>query len=69
MVGDIDGDGKVTPKDVTKLRRYLAGGWDVEVSLENADIDGDGKVTPKDVTILRRYLAGGWGIELPKKAN
>ena len=22
-VGDVDGDGSITPKDVTKLRRYL----------------------------------------------
>lgn len=64
ITGDVDGDGQITPKDVTKLRRFLAGGWNVEVSVENADIDGDGKVTPKDVTMLRRYLAGGWGISL-----
>jgi uncharacterized repeat protein (TIGR02543 family) len=64
ITGDVDGDGQITPKDVTKLRRFLAGGWNVEVSVKNADIDGDGKVTPKDVTMLRRYLAGGWGISL-----
>lgn len=66
-VGDVDGDGSVTPKDVTKLRRYLAGGWDVTVDVADADVDGDGSVTPKDVTKLRRYLAGGWGVELPLK--
>ena len=26
-VGDVDGDGQITPKDVTLLRHYLAGGW------------------------------------------
>ncbi len=66
-VGDVDGDGSVTPKDVTKLRRYLAGGWDVEVDVADADVDSDGSITPKDVTKLRRYLAGGWGVELPLK--
>ncbi len=66
-VGDVDGDGSVTPKDVTKLRRFLAGGWNVNVEVADGDVDGDGSITPKDVTKLRRYLAGGWGVELPVK--
>jgi hypothetical protein len=66
-VGDVDGDGSITPKDVTKLRRYLAGGWGVDVATEDGDVDEDGAITPKDVTKLRRYLAGGWGIILPQK--
>jgi YD repeat-containing protein len=69
FVGDVDGDGTVTPKDVTKMRRFLAGGWDVEVATEDGDVDEDGSITPKDVTKLRRYLAGGWGVELPKKSD
>ncbi len=68
-VGDVDGDGDITPKDVTVLRRYLAGGWNVSVSAEDADVDGDGDITPKDVTVLRRFLAGGWGVELPVKES
>lgn len=63
-LGDTDVDGNITPKDVTLLRRYLAGGWNVEISEANADVDKDGSITPKDVTMLRRYLAGGWGITL-----
>lgn len=66
-VGDVDGDGDITPKDVTAMRRYLAGGWDVEIDSEDGDVDQDGSITPKDVTMLRRYLAGGWGITLPEK--
>jgi hypothetical protein len=68
-VGDVDGDGSITPKDVTKMRRFLAGGWDVDVVTEDGDVDGDGAITPKDVTKLRRYLAGGWGAELPVKTT
>ncbi len=64
-IGDIDEDGTITPKDVTLLRRYLAGGWNVQINMSLADIDQDGSVTPKDVTLLRRYLAGGWGVEMP----
>ena len=64
LVGDVDNDGSITPKDVTLLRRHLAGGWNVKINELNADIDKDGSITPKDVTRLRRYLAGGWGIVL-----
>ena len=64
--GDANGDGKVTLKDVTELRRLLATS-DVDISeIEgNPDVNGDGVVNLKDVTLLRRYLAGGWGVELP----
>ena len=61
---DVNGDGEITTKDVTILRRYLAGGWDVTINEANSDINGDGEVTTKDVTLLRRHLAGGWGVEL-----
>lgn len=68
-VGDVDGDGEITPKDVTMLRRYMAQGWNVDVTIEDADVDSDGEITPKDVTMLRRYLAKGWGVVLPEKEN
>ncbi len=67
--GDANSDGKVDVRDVTALRRYLAGGWNVNISQENTDVNCDGKVDSKDLTILRRYLAGGWGIELPTVKN
>ena len=66
-VGDINDDGIVNAKDVTTLRRYLAGGWNVNINTKNADVDGDGNVNTKDVTILIRYLAGGWDIQLAQK--
>lgn len=54
--GDINGDGAVDAKDVTVLRRYLAG-WNVDIHLDAADLNGDGEVNAKDVTVLRRQLA------------
>ncbi len=62
--GDVNEDGSVDLKDVTILRRHLAGGWNVRINEYNSDVNGDGSIDLKDVTILRRYLAGGWGIEL-----
>lgn len=64
LPGDINGDGVVGTKDVTVLRRYIAGGYDVTVVDEALDVNGDGEVTTKDVTVLRRFIAGGYGIEL-----
>lgn len=68
IVGDIDGDGIVTPMDNMILARKLAGWSGIDgmiVSIEAADIDGDGVVTPLDNMILARKLAG-WGADYDK---
>ncbi len=67
--GDVDDDGKIGAKDITTLRRYLAGGWDVTINDVKSDVNADGNVDAKDVTVLRRYLAGGWGVTLPDDPN
>ena len=64
VIGDVNGDGDVNNKDVTMLRRYLVGGWNVSIDELAADINGDGDVNNKDVTMLRRYLVGGWNVAL-----
>ncbi|MBR5178670.1 MAG: dockerin type I repeat-containing protein [Lachnospiraceae bacterium] len=64
--GDADGNQIVNAKDVTLIRRRLAGGWGVELDEAKVDVDGDGKLSAKDVTIVRRFLAGGWGVSLTK---
>jgi len=64
-LGDLNGDGVINSKDVTLLRRYLAGGYSVTLTNELiADVNKDGVVNAKDVTILRRFLAGGYGVVL-----
>ena len=55
--GDINGDGEVNNKDVTRLFRYLSG-YDVEVVEAALDVNGDGSVNNKDLTRLFRYLSG-----------
>ena len=64
IAGDVNGDGSVDLKDVTILRRYLAGGWDVTIDEENADVNGSGTVTLVDVILITRFLAGGWNVTL-----
>ena len=57
VVGDVNGDGTVTPKDAMILIRYVNTWPDVNiVSMSNADINKDGAVTPKDAMLLIRYV-------------
>ena len=55
--GDINGDGVVNNKDLTRLMKYLSG-EDVEVTEAALDVNGDGTVNNKDLTRLMKYLAG-----------
>ena len=57
--GDANGDGEVTAKDVTFLRRAIANGTADVVAHPEMDANGDGEVTAKDVTFLRRAIANG----------
>lgn len=66
--GDINGDGNVNNKDLTRLFQYIAN-WDVTVNEAVLDTNGDGKVNNKDLTRLFQYLAN-WDVELfPKPAD
>ncbi len=62
--GDVSADGEVNAKDVTSLRRYIAGGFDGKVDETLVDVNRDGAVNAKDITFLRRALAGGYGVTL-----
>ena len=48
-------------------RRYIAGGWNVELDESVADVNSDNAVNLKDVVLLRRYIVGGWNVELNPK--
>ena len=58
--GDINGDGELNNKDVTRLMQYFAG-WDVEVNEATLDVNGDGSLNNKDTSRLMQYLAG-WDV-------
>lgn len=60
--GDINGDGSVNNKDVTRLFQYLSD-WEVDVVEGNLDTNGDGSVNNKDLTRLFQYLSD-WDVEI-----
>ena len=62
--GDLNDDGFANAKDVTVLRRHLAGGYGTSLEDRLADVNADGSVNAKDVTTLRRFIAGGYDVKL-----
>lgn len=59
LVGDINGDGAITPSDNTKVLRHIKGtakldGYDFQCG----DINGDGAITPSDSTKMLRHIKG-----------
>ena len=62
--GDVNDDGRINVVDVTMLRRYIAGGYGININEAAADVNDDGRINIVDVTMLRRFIAGGYGVEL-----
>lgn len=56
MLGDADGDGRVSIADVTVVIDYLLTLDASIINLDNADCDKDGKISIADVTSLIEYL-------------
>lgn len=54
--GDVNGDGKVSIVDLSKLRTYLANNGNGSI-VEGADVNGDGRINIVDLSQLRKMLA------------
>ena len=55
LPGDINGDGSVNTKDLTRLLKYI-NHEDVECTEKALDVNGDGQVNSKDLTRLLKYI-------------
>ena len=66
VIGDADGDGVITPMDVTRVQQYLSAmTTDVdEESMIYADVDKNGRIESIDTAWILRYLAG---MDIPYK--
>ena len=62
LPGDINSDGKVNMKDLTRLHQYI-NGWNVTVDENAVDVNDDGKINMKDLTRLHQYI-NGWNVEI-----
>ena len=60
--GDINGDGKLSTKDVSRLKQHYAG-WNVTVNELAMDVDGNGKTNTRDTTRLMQYFAE-WDVAI-----
>lgn len=62
LVGDVNGDGKISSSDLLKLEKYIINPSNVPLNSEqkiNADINGDGKITTSDLLKLEKYIVFG----------
>ena len=55
MQGDVDGDGKITSKDMNLLKQITLGSADNVLA---ADVNCDGKITAADVNLLKMIISG-----------
>jgi hypothetical protein len=62
--GDVNKDGTVSSTDIVMLRRYIAGGYNLDINVHACNVNRDSTVTTADVILIRRYLAGGYGVNL-----
>ena len=72
LLGDVDGDGKITIFDASAIQKSVAGiagsinyrameeaGETDRIEHIIADVDKDGKITIFDASLIQRYVSGG----------
>lgn len=56
--GDLDGDGMITKKDLTRATLIYFGETPTDDELYYGDVDGDGEIGKNDVELIQQYLEG-----------
>ena len=62
LMGDVNGDEKITISDVTALIDYLLSGDSSNIQLDNADVNSNENISISDVTALIDKLLTGEGV-------
>ena len=58
LLGDVDGNGAIELKDVTKLQNYMAGAAILnDKQKDAADVNSNGSISLKDVLMIQQYVA------------
>ena len=58
-MGDVNGDGKITPADYVKVKNHIMGKSKLTGdSLKAADMNKDGKITPADYVKIKNTIMG-----------
>lgn len=60
LEGDVNNDGSVNLLDVVILRKFIVGGYGIELDLANGDVNNDGNINLADVVRTRRIIVGGY---------
>jgi SH3-like domain-containing protein len=56
-LGDVNGDGKITPTDYSLIKDYIMGKSQLtEEQKKYADYNKDGKITPTDYALIKEYI-------------
>ncbi|WP_052466235.1 dockerin type I domain-containing protein [Beduini massiliensis] len=59
LLGDVNGDGQITPADYVKIKNHIMGSSLLTGSaLQAADVNGDGKITPADYVKVKNIIMG-----------
>lgn len=57
MIGDVSGDGKITPSDYVKVKNKIMGVTSMDSIIQKAaDVNQDGKITPADYVKIKNHI-------------
>ena len=66
LPGDVNGDGRITTRDLVRLSQYISDGcktdpesYNAEVVVDACDVNSDGKITARDLIKLSQYISDG----------
>jgi len=59
-LGDVNGDGEITARDILRLKQYVADESDpktIQIVKDAADMNSDGEITARDILRLKQHIA------------